>query len=55
MEDYLNTIIEIAFMIIVMMFLFYIHILHNNPIGFILSYIIFIKLVIKILILLDGS
>ena len=55
MEDYLNTIIEIAFMFIVMMFLFYIHILHNNPIGFILSYIIFIKLVIKILILLDGS
>lgn len=55
MENYLNTFLEIAFMIIVMMFLFYIHILHNNPVGFILSYVIFIKLVIKILILLDGS
>lgn len=55
MENYLNTFLEITFMIVVMMFLFYVHILHNNPIGFILSYIIFIKLVIKILILLDGS
>ena len=55
MENYLNTFLEIAFMIVVMMFLFYVHILHNNSVGFLLAYIIFIKLVIKILILLDGS
>lgn len=39
MENYLNTFLEITFMIVV----------------FLLAYIIFIKLVIKILILLDGS
>lgn len=55
MENYLNTFLEIAFMIIVMIFLFYVHILHHYPVGFILSYIIFIKLIIKILILLDES
>ena len=55
MENYFNTFLEIAFMIIVLIFLFYIHILHNNPVGFLLAYIIFIKLVIKILVLLDGS
>jgi len=53
MENYLNTFLEIAFMIVLIIFLFYVHMLHNNPIGFLLAYLIFIKLVIKILVLLD--
>lgn len=56
MEKYLDTFLEIAFIIVLMMFLFYINILHNNPFGIILSYLFCINsIVIKILILLDGD
>ena len=51
----LNEFLKLLFMIFVCLLLFYFHISNNEPISFIVSFIIFIKIVIEILIMLDGS
>lgn len=47
--------IELLFMIFVMIYTFYLHYNFNDTLCFIISYIIFIKITLRILILCDGS
>lgn len=51
----LNDFLRLFFMITVCLLLFYSHISNNGPISLIVSFIIFIKIIIEILIMLDGS
>ena len=51
----LNNFLRLFSMIAVCLLLFYFHISNNEPISFIVSFIILIKIVIEILIMLDGS
>lgn len=47
--------IELLFMILTMIYTFYLHYNFNDPLCFFISYVIFIKITLRILILCDGS
>ena len=47
--------VELLFMIFATIYIFYLHIQFNEGICFLLSYVLFIKVVIRILVLLDRS